>query len=80
MMADNNDDSNGLGNLCFDDDDDSDRLCFDIDKLWDIIDDDDTDILNFIQVPFLYHNYMYGYLCVCDLDPIALCVLYVEYS
>lgn len=40
MMADNN--NNSLDNLCFDEDDDSDRLCFDIDMLWDIIDDNDN--------------------------------------
>ncbi|KAK1375281.1 putative SWI/SNF-related matrix-associated actin-dependent regulator of chromatin subfamily A member 3-like 2 [Heracleum sosnowskyi] len=43
MMADNNNNNNdGLDTLCFDEDDDSDRLCFDIDMLWDIIDDNDN--------------------------------------
>lgn len=54
MMADNNNNNHdGLDNLCFDEDDDSDRLCFDIDMLWDIIDDNDNNNnLNSSQVLF----------------------------
>lgn len=53
MMADNNN-NDCIDNLCFDEDDDSDRLCFDIDTLWDIIDDDNNNNPNSSQVALFF--------------------------
>lgn len=47
LMADNN----SLGDFCFEDDDEaSDRLCFDIDSLWDEIDDQVLLIFDFFAI------------------------------